>query len=243
VGSAEPSNFGDLLRSYRTASGLTQDQLAERAGLSARGVQDLERGLRRTPYATTVRRVAAALELDEAQRAARTTALNWAGVLEYFYGNLEQDRVLLEEAVVIAQGSSDARETAQTLLAQSIVARRAGELTTAHRLADEAIAMARGAGDPFTAAAALREAGQVAASLGDLIQARAALEEALALGFGFPTVMGLARLAGLKAAAGAMCSAARLFAACHIAEVQSERWWGPPPNVRARSRSPPGASR
>src|SRR5262249_51539942 len=37
-------------------------------------VQDLERGLRRTPYAETLRRVAAALELDEPQRAALVAA-------------------------------------------------------------------------------------------------------------------------------------------------------------------------
>jgi predicted ATPase/class 3 adenylate cyclase len=40
---AEPS-FAALLRRYRRAAGLTQEQLAERAGLSARAVSDLERG-------------------------------------------------------------------------------------------------------------------------------------------------------------------------------------------------------
>jgi transcriptional regulator with XRE-family HTH domain len=49
MGSAEPGSFAHLLRQYRTAAGLTQQELAERAGLSARGVQDLERAIRRTP--------------------------------------------------------------------------------------------------------------------------------------------------------------------------------------------------
>jgi transcriptional regulator with XRE-family HTH domain len=39
-----PQGFGVSLRHYRLAAGLTQDQLAERAGLRARGISDLERG-------------------------------------------------------------------------------------------------------------------------------------------------------------------------------------------------------
>lgn len=60
--------FGQLLRKYRYRAGLSQEQLAERAGRSLRGIQDLERGVRRTPYPATVRRVADALELDESDR-------------------------------------------------------------------------------------------------------------------------------------------------------------------------------
>jgi len=37
--------FGDVLRQHRVAAGLTQEDLAERAGLSLRGVSDLERGV------------------------------------------------------------------------------------------------------------------------------------------------------------------------------------------------------
>jgi transcriptional regulator with XRE-family HTH domain len=68
------TTFGQLLRCYRIAAGLTQEELAERAGLSGRGVQDLER-LHRSPYAATIRRLAKALELTESQR----TAIFWAG--------------------------------------------------------------------------------------------------------------------------------------------------------------------
>ena len=46
--------FGDLLRRRRRAAGLTQEALAARAGLSARGIADLERGARRTPRRDTV---------------------------------------------------------------------------------------------------------------------------------------------------------------------------------------------
>jgi transcriptional regulator with XRE-family HTH domain len=62
--------FGLLLQRHRTAAGLSQEELAERAGLSRRGLSDLERGARRTPYPATVRRLAEALGLSEADRAA-----------------------------------------------------------------------------------------------------------------------------------------------------------------------------
>src|SRR3712207_6064134 len=62
--------FGDLLRRHRLAAGLTQEALAERAGLSARAVSDLERGLRRAPYRDTVRSLADALRLSAAERTA-----------------------------------------------------------------------------------------------------------------------------------------------------------------------------
>src|SRR5438874_11124492 len=47
---------------------MTQEELAERAGISARTVSDLERGLRATVHHDTARRLASALELGEEQR-------------------------------------------------------------------------------------------------------------------------------------------------------------------------------
>src|SRR5438094_3140033 len=64
----EPRSFGILLRGYRLAAGLSQEALAERAGLSARAVSDLERGARRAPYPDTLRRLADALGLADAAR-------------------------------------------------------------------------------------------------------------------------------------------------------------------------------
>jgi transcriptional regulator with XRE-family HTH domain len=66
--------FGTLLRRLRLAAGLSQEALAERAGVSARGVQDLERGIRRAPRAETVRLLADALELSGETRAALVIA-------------------------------------------------------------------------------------------------------------------------------------------------------------------------
>jgi transcriptional regulator with XRE-family HTH domain len=63
----EPHVFGELLRRHRLARGLTQEALAEQTGLSARGIADLERGVRRSPYPTTVKRLAAGLRLTPEQ--------------------------------------------------------------------------------------------------------------------------------------------------------------------------------
>src|SRR6266536_3672597 len=68
MGRAEPTGFGELLKHYRTAARLTQEELAERAGLSARGVSDLERGIRRVPHPDTTRRLADALGLGYGAR-------------------------------------------------------------------------------------------------------------------------------------------------------------------------------
>src|ERR687885_2383402 len=62
--------FGELLRRYRSAAGVTQEELAERAGITAKAVGALERGERRQPWPDTVRRLATALGLSEDARAA-----------------------------------------------------------------------------------------------------------------------------------------------------------------------------
>ncbi len=58
--------FGALLRAHRLAAGLTQDRLANLAGLSMAGVRDLEQG-RRRPRPSSVARLASALDLDASQ--------------------------------------------------------------------------------------------------------------------------------------------------------------------------------
>jgi len=63
-----PSSFASLLRRTRQASGLTQEELAERARLSCRAVSDLERGVKR-PRRDTVTLLAEALTLAGEARA------------------------------------------------------------------------------------------------------------------------------------------------------------------------------
>jgi transcriptional regulator with XRE-family HTH domain len=66
----EVSAFGTLLRRHRQAAGMTQEELAERARLSARAVIDLERGARQVPRRETVQLLAEALALTPLDRAA-----------------------------------------------------------------------------------------------------------------------------------------------------------------------------
>jgi tetratricopeptide (TPR) repeat protein/transcriptional regulator with XRE-family HTH domain len=66
--------FADLLRRLRTDARLTQEQLAERAGLSPRAISDLERGINKTARRDTTRLLADALGLSGTARAAFETA-------------------------------------------------------------------------------------------------------------------------------------------------------------------------
>jgi class 3 adenylate cyclase/ABC-type transport system substrate-binding protein len=66
--------FADLLRHHRTAAGLTQEELAARAGLSADAISTLERGARRRPRQDTIAALAEALALSDEERAAFAAA-------------------------------------------------------------------------------------------------------------------------------------------------------------------------
>ncbi len=75
-------DFGTLLRRHRLAVGLTQEELAERTRLSARGISDLERGVTTHPRRDTLHLLIEALQLTveeqetlmAAARAARVAA-------------------------------------------------------------------------------------------------------------------------------------------------------------------------
>src|SRR5262245_3933840 len=85
---ASTPDFAQTLRTCRLLAGLSQEELAERAGISARAVSDLERGLRKRPHPETLRLLAEALQLSEAERARFFAAAqqaierNWAPVIE-----------------------------------------------------------------------------------------------------------------------------------------------------------------
>jgi tetratricopeptide (TPR) repeat protein/transcriptional regulator with XRE-family HTH domain len=65
---SEGRTFGQLLHQYRVAAGLTQEELAERASLSARAISDLERSARTRPRPYTLQQIAEALDLRAADR-------------------------------------------------------------------------------------------------------------------------------------------------------------------------------
>jgi predicted ATPase/DNA-binding XRE family transcriptional regulator len=62
------ATFGPLLRRLRIGAALTQEELAERAGVSARLVSDLERGIILRPRRDTVQMLADGLGLADAER-------------------------------------------------------------------------------------------------------------------------------------------------------------------------------
>jgi transcriptional regulator with XRE-family HTH domain len=72
-------SLGRLVRAHRGRLRLTQEELAERAGLSERTLRNLEGGRIRRPYPDTIRRLADALQLagrhrDQLEAAARGVA-------------------------------------------------------------------------------------------------------------------------------------------------------------------------
>src|SRR5580700_2525517 len=69
-----PAGFPGLLRRLRVEAGLTQEELAEAAGLSQRAIGDLERGVVASPRRETVRLLAEALRLDGPVRGELETA-------------------------------------------------------------------------------------------------------------------------------------------------------------------------
>lgn len=67
-GQEQEPTFGAKLRQLRVDAALTQDMLAERAGMSVNAIGALERGVRRSPYPSTVSNLAKALKLSAAHR-------------------------------------------------------------------------------------------------------------------------------------------------------------------------------
>src|SRR5687768_9983991 len=70
-GQGEPSmtvkrsrTFALSLKHHRDVAGLTQEELAGRAGVGSRTISNLERGINRAPYRATDRRLADALGLS-----------------------------------------------------------------------------------------------------------------------------------------------------------------------------------
>lgn len=58
------TSFGDLVRAYRRAAGWTQEELAERTGLSVRGISNIEGSARHVPRRETVQLLANALGIE-----------------------------------------------------------------------------------------------------------------------------------------------------------------------------------
>src|SRR4051794_20970942 len=70
MNTARAAGWPAALVAHRHARGLSQRDLAELAGLSLRAIRDLEHGRVRRPRPSSLERIAAALGLTDAQRAA-----------------------------------------------------------------------------------------------------------------------------------------------------------------------------
>src|SRR5215207_6835761 len=171
------ATFADLLRQLRTSAALSQEELAVRAGLSLRGLSDLERGVRRTPHLSTVRLLADALALGPEDRqallaAARPETISeTTGVPPAPTGSLplpltsllgrEQDLAeliaLLEECTVRLVTLTGAGGSGKTRLALEVAARLQG-------------AFAEGAG--FVDLTPLRDAAFVLPTIADALGVR-----------------------------------------------------------------------
>jgi tetratricopeptide (TPR) repeat protein/transcriptional regulator with XRE-family HTH domain len=78
-------SFGTLLRRYRLASGLSQEELADRSGLSVKAIANMERGRTARPRRHSVQSLADTLGLPEPQRLELDRAARGAG------GDLDAD--------------------------------------------------------------------------------------------------------------------------------------------------------
>jgi predicted ATPase/DNA-binding XRE family transcriptional regulator len=72
--------LADLLRQFRAEAHLSQEELAERAGISARAIGDIETGVSLWPRAITIALLAEALELDSQSRDALRRAASRRGL-------------------------------------------------------------------------------------------------------------------------------------------------------------------
>jgi transcriptional regulator with XRE-family HTH domain len=59
--------LGERLRRQRVEAGLTQEELAQKSGLSARAISNVERGRTRRPRRSTLSQITAALEAARTQ--------------------------------------------------------------------------------------------------------------------------------------------------------------------------------
>jgi transcriptional regulator with XRE-family HTH domain len=150
--------FGTLLRRYRVAVGLSQEELAERAGLSARTVGDLERRVSHAPRKDTVELLAQALDLGVPERAALAEAVGDLDILRHVFtslasvsgarGELEQGRRYAERALEVAEQRGDAAQVVFATVALATKYFFVGDWAQARRHLERALDLGRAIGAP-----------------------------------------------------------------------------------------------
>ena len=183
----EQPSFGALLRRYRGELGLSQEEMAARAGLSVQAVSALERGVTQWPYRDTVARLAAALGLAATGRraleeAGRRPARRPAGTAAPVSPALPMAEDIWP-ASVLAPFTALIGRTAEIDRLLTLLARPGGRLLTVTgpggigktRLAIEAARRLRGAypdGVVFVGLASLREGALVPSAIARTLDVR-----------------------------------------------------------------------
>jgi non-specific serine/threonine protein kinase len=121
--------FAELLRDFRQRAGMSQEDLAERAALSRRGISDLERGARRFPRLETVRRLCEALQLEHAERVTLLAAARNLAAVETSQADLEVAAQRLGPRLPVPLSSFVGRSDDLAGLAQLLRKRRLVTLT------------------------------------------------------------------------------------------------------------------
>jgi transcriptional regulator with XRE-family HTH domain len=149
---ADQVSLGGMVRAHRGRLLLTQEELAERAGLSERTLRNLEGGRIRRPHPDTIRRLADALHLtgrhrDQLEAVARgaTLELRAEGILPSLLPPSVTDFTGREQEVASVLGllATDSRQDRAHAVVISAVAGKPGigkttlAIHVAHRLRDE----------------------------------------------------------------------------------------------------------
>jgi predicted ATPase len=137
------TSFADLLKRLRVAAGLTQQEIADRSGISVRSVSDLERAINERPRRDTAEMLAAGLGLTGAERArflkvARLRHRAAAGSFSYPPPPAPIDPLLGRTAELRTIADSLSRPSVRllTLTGPGGVGKTRLAIDAAHRLAD-----------------------------------------------------------------------------------------------------------
>jgi predicted ATPase/DNA-binding XRE family transcriptional regulator len=174
VGTTRVSTLGSLLRGLREDAGLSQEELAERAGLSPHAISALERGTRTRPYPHTLRSLATALDLTEDQRARLLAAVPARSGRATDSAPARRPRDLPAPATALIGRDDDVARVADLLRAHRLVTLVGPGGVGKTRLAlasAQALADTYADGVRLVELAPLHDAGQVLSAVADAVDA------------------------------------------------------------------------